>query len=305
MPSAAVIPAIGIGDALLMMIASEQLRRQGYQVTTFHSALPELTSWFPGHTLRPFSAEELACFDLILVENDNSPRVRQLVSQFRERLSIFYPSYRSGKHAPLSPMDQVFNPHIPMADNVAQAIANLLKLPSCCKDNGLIPPVTPRPKQRHILIHPTSRVSSKNWKTRGFVEVARGLLKRNLKPLFCGGPTERKEWSWVEKLGFPLAETPSLCDLATLIYESSVLIGNDSLSGHLASNLGIPTLIIANDAERMRLWRPGWRQGELVLPPSYLPNWRWLRLKENHWQRFISAKRVLQKFTELQKDLSY
>jgi heptosyltransferase III len=299
MPSAAVIPAIGIGDALLMMIASEQLKRQGYQVTTFHHALPELKSWFPGHTLQPFSAEALSSFDLILVENDNSPKIKEWVAQFRERLSIFYPSYRSSKHAPLSSMDQVFDPRIPMADNVALAIGTLLGLPSHCKDNGLTPPINQKPKQGHILIHPTSRVASKNWKVQGFVEVAKGLLERNLKPLFCVGPVEKAEWSWVERFGFVLAETPSLCDLAALIYESSAVIGNDSLSGHLASNLGVPTLIIANDAERMRLWRPGWLEGELALPPSYLPNWRWLRLKENHWQHFISAKRVLQKFNEL------
>src|SRR5579871_602091 len=82
----AVLPALGIGDALLMMIASHQLKLAGHRVTTFHDALPELASWFPGQDLQKCPPiEALQPFDLILVENDNSPKIKMLLEAFRPR----------------------------------------------------------------------------------------------------------------------------------------------------------------------------------------------------------------------------
>jgi heptosyltransferase III len=306
MKTAAVLPALGIGDALLMMIASHQLKMAGYRVTTFHAALPELASWFPGHDLQrlPFQEEllsTLSSFDLILVENDNSPKIKQLIDAYRHSLSIFYPTYSIGKHAPLSSQDRIFDKNRPMADNIAEAIALLVNLPIPSKENGLSPPsgCIHRAKRKQALLHPTSREATKNWKSSGFLTVAHQLKKRGFDPLFCVSPQEQQTWKFIEKEGFVLANPPTLSALAALVYESGYVIGNDSLIGHLASNLGIPTLIIANDEKKMRLWRPGWLQGQLVLPPPYLPNWKFLRLKETKWQHFISPNKVLRSFNEL------
>ncbi|SRR5581483_6442071 len=292
MKTAAVIPAPGIGDGLLMMIASHQLQLNGYQVTTFHRHLPELSSWFPGHNLEPvYDDALLASYDLIVVENDNSLKIKSLIESHRNCLSIFYPTYKKEKHAPLAPMDFVFDSYCPMAQNISQAAASLLNVaPS--KENGLTPGpnLQHRSQKNRILIHPTSRVSTKNWKAKGFLKVAKGLALQGWQPLFCVSPSERKEW---ENKGFPLAITPSLEDLAALIYESGFVIGNDSLPGHLASNLNIPTLIIADEEERMRLWRPDWMQGQLVFPSRFFPKWKFLR---THWQKFISARQVLNSF---------
>src|ERR1700722_9110644 len=354
MQTAAVLPTLGIGDALLMMIASQQLKLGGYCVTTFHHSLPELSSWFPGHELRS-SSDSLDSFDLILVENDNSPKIKQLLSQYRSKLSIFYPTYSPSKHAPLSPQDRVFNEELPMADNVARSIASLLycvrmenknfdsarqsqieaqwsergehsrmamsdeedrsgkvaasqnfyfsseysiSLVSASKANGISPPVglAHRSNKTQVVIHPTSRIPAKNWRPQGFFEVARKLKEKGFHPLFCVAPMEQQAWKIVEAQGFPLAQLSTLADLAKTLHKSGFVIGNDSLIGHLGSNLGIPTLIIANDEKRMRLWRPGWHPGRLVLPPSYLPNWKYIRL---HWQQFIRPRDVLKSFDEL------
>lgn len=306
MQTAAVLPALGIGDALLMMIASHQLKMKGYRVTTFHDGLPELSTWFPGHDLKLSPSletciETLAPFDLILVENDNSLKMRHLLEAFRPRLSIFYPTYSATKHAPLSKQDYVFDKDLPMADNIAKSMANILDLPVPSKENGITPPLTliHRMKKEQIIIHPTSRVSAKNWKAKGFLNIARKLKAKGFHPLFCVGPKERDDWKSVEEEGFVLAHLPTLAALAEVVYESGIVIGNDSLIGHLASNLGIPTLIIANDEKRMRLWRPGWQKGDLVLPPPYLPNWKFLRLREQKWKHFISASKVLREFDKL------
>ena len=295
MKTAAVLPALGIGDALLMMIASHQLKLAGYRVTTFHDALPELASWFPGHDLQKcHSMDALQHFDLILVENDNSPKIKTLIELFRPKVSIFYPTYSASKHSPLSVQDYVFDNNISMADNIAKGMG------AASKENGLtpLPGLTHRLNKRRVIIHPVSRVPAKNWKAEGFLEVAEQLKKKNYEPVFCVGPTEREVWKNVS-----LAHTPTLADLASLVYESGFAIGNDSLIGHLASNLNIPTLIIANDEKRMRLWRPGWQKGQLVLPPPYLPNWKFLRLREEKWQHFITPRKILRSFDELVRSL--
>src|SRR5512146_3236547 len=121
MKKAAVLPAYGIGDSLLMMIASHRLRKAGFSVTTFHHALPELAPWFPKHDLQPLPLTDklfltLRSFDLILVENDNTQKIKQLVDTYRHSLCILYPTYSSTKHSPLSSHDRVFNPNLPMAD---------------------------------------------------------------------------------------------------------------------------------------------------------------------------------------------
>jgi heptosyltransferase III len=306
MQTAAVLPALGIGDALLMMIASHQLKIEGYRVTTFHHALPELAPWFPGHDLQPLPAQEklldvLASFDRIFVENDNSPLIKQLVNAYRNSLSIFYPTYSPPKHAPLSSLDRTFDKNLPMADNIAEAVASLIGHPISSKENGLspLPSITHRAKKQQVILHPTSRETAKNWKASGFIAVALKLKDRGMLPVFCISPNERPNWQFVESQGFTLADLPNLSALAALIYESGFVIGNDSLIGHLASNLQIPNVIIANDEKRMRLWRPGWLKGQLVLPPPYLPNWKFLRLKEKHWQHFISPGIVLRHFDKL------
>jgi heptosyltransferase III len=309
MKKAAVLPALGIGDALLMMIASHQLQKSGYAVTTFHHGLPELSSWFPNHNIQPALSDDrllntLSEYDLIIVENDNSPRIKQLLNLLRPRLSVFYPTYLSTKHAPLSSNDAVFDSQLPMADNIARAVQTFTTLP-LSKENGLtpLPSLTHRHKGNEVLIHPTSRDAKKNWSRSGFCAIALALKKRGLTPFICVSPSEALDWKWVEEMGISLICPKTLSDLAALVFESGSVIGNDSLTGHLASNLGVPTLIIANDKKRMQLWRPGWHEAELIFPPSFLPNWKCLRLKENYWQRFVTNRAVLRGFDKLLRTL--
>ncbi len=308
MLKAAVLPALGIGDALLMMIASHQLKLNGYEVTTFHHALPELSPWFLDHDLKPVPGldqlmQTLNCFDLIIVENDNSPKIARLIAEHREYLSIFYPTYSATKHSPLYPSDFIFDKNCPMAENIAKTIAALLDIASISKNNGLSPPadlqLIHRANPQRIVLHPTSRETFKNWKATGFITLARHLKNRGFSPIFCVAPQERNNWKCIEDQGFTLPEFSTLSDLAAFIYESGFVIGNDSLIGHLGSNLQIPTVTIANDEQRMRLWRPDWLPGQLVLPPAFLPNWKFLRLKEKQWQHFVTPSKVLRSFNQL------
>lgn len=185
-----------------------------------------------------------------------------------------------------------------MTDNIAKSIAKLLKRKGTSKNNGLKVPgeFTHRQFASRIVIHPTSSTPQKNWSRDKYLALADMLRKLGYTVTFVVGPHEAKDWK--EATVFANLHT-----LATFIYESGYLIGNDSLLGHLASNLNIPTLIISDNRTRMHMWRPGWLKGEVLTPPSWLPNMKFLRLRENHWQKFISPRAVLSAFDNLTRSL--
>ncbi len=287
MNKALIIPAKGIGDALLMMIASHRLLQEGYQVYTQHQGLEELKEWFPDHK---FSHEENT-YDLVIVENDNSSKIGEFRKKFGEKLSIFYPTYNPQKHPPLSSLDQVFDHEKPMADNIAYAIARILKSRHISKNNGIVPlaGLTHQAYKKRVLIHPASSSLDKNWLKKSYLNLSKKLKKRGFEPLFVLAPHERNEWPEETPL------FPTLSDLAKTVYESAFAIGNDSLIGHLASNFHIPTLIIASCPKRMQLWRPGWLLGAVLTPPPWIPR----PLRKKYWKNLISPNRVLESFLEM------
>ncbi len=291
--TAAILPNRGIGDALLMMIAAHRLLQEGYQVTTHHPALLELQEWFPGHTFSSAPCPDEAS-DLIIVQNDNSPKIHSLKTQFVEKLAVFYPTYQKHRHPPLTPLDQVFQETKPMAENIAYAIARLLKSNHMSKNNGLVVPagLTFQAHPKRIIIHPTSSEEAKNWCKNSYLRLARRLRRKGFYPVFALSPTERGFWMLDPEEGIETPLFPTLSSLAKMLYESRCLIGNDSLLGHLASNLHIPTFVIANSLKRMQLWRPGWLLGEVITPPKWIPNPKFFRLREKYWKTFITVNRV-------------
>lgn len=288
----AIFPANGIGDALLLMIPAFHYAQQGIQVDVYHDTITQLSAWFPSCSLKPISPDlTYDHYDLLIVENDNSPKIPRWIATHRSKLQILYPTYSPSKHAPLHPLDRVFNPNLSMVANLSISSSH----------NGITPPAGLYPKiyQQRVLIHPTSTQSQKNWTPSSFMKLGHKLRHHGFFPHFVVSPQERHEWEWVQKERFPLVTPDTLSDLAALIYESGWVIGNDSAAGHLASNLGIPTLIIASDPKRLRLWRPGWKESTLLFPPSYLPNLKGCRLKEKHWQWWIRPQKVLKTFLSI------
>lgn len=299
MAKAAVIPASGIGDALLMMIASHRLQMAGHAVTTFHPKLVELSPWFEDHRLEA-TYDDLSDFDLIVVQNDNSDHVKELRRRFERgelpNLSIFYPTFEPHKHGEPSAYDQVFDSRDSMADNIAKATARIVKSSHISKNNGLTPPpglVFNQYPQR-ILIHPTAGEASKVWPLDHFIWVAHKLEELGYEPVFTLSPAER---IGISKLPFPTPKFETLNDIASYLYESGGVIGNDSMTGHLASNFHLPTVIVANCHKRMRLWRPGWLNGEVVTPPRWIPNFKGSRIRNLYWRRWVRPRRVLKSFT--------
>ena len=307
---AGVICSQGIGDVLLMMIASHYLFSRGYQVTTFHSASFTMRSWFPHYEFKLRSSltnyeTMLRPYNLIILQNDNTSLAFDLIDLYKQgkinNLSVFYASYCPNKHRSLTSWDRIFNLSYPMTDNIAQAIASILQTTQTSKNNGLvIPPslITHRYPKR-VLIHPTTTSKDKTWPHTKFLQVAAQLKKRGFEVVFCMSPNERNNWFPLVGHDFKLPLFPTLADLAAYLYESGYLIGNDSSLGHLASNLHIPTLIIGNCYKRLSLWRPGWFQGKIITPSSWIPNVKGWRLRTKKWHHFISSRQVMSAFDAL------
>lgn len=303
---AAVICSQGVGDALLMMIASHCLFLKGYTVTTYQDTIHQLHTWFPNHHFKKRSAlnileKELAYYDMIILQNDNSSLSNAIIDLYKlgklHKLSVFYSSYKKRKHACLTLLDRVFDRSRSMVDNIAEAIASIL-CSKISKDNGLVIPSDIKKNRypKRVLIHPTSKTSLRTWSPHKFIKVAQNLVQKGYEVTFCVSPLEHSNWVLLIEGIFPLPFFPTLHELAGFIYESNFLIGNDSGIAHLASNLHIPTLVIASCQKQIALWRPGWFDNKVITPPRFIPNFKGLRLREKKWQAFISPKRVVRTF---------
>ena len=301
MKRGAVLCASGIGDGLLMMIAAHHLKKCGYSVTIFHNVGKELSLLFEGAEFLPHPPLEalentLKSFDRILVENDHSARAYYLFN-LRDnlpQLAFFFPTPSSQ----MLERDYLFNPEIPVATNLSEGCKKLLGTsPSKANDLPLPQEKSYRKYPQRIVIHPTSNDRKRNWFQRQFLKLADALTKEGYEVVFCVGPSERKEWENLENV----PSFQNLKEVAHFIYESGYFIGNDSGIGHLASNLGIPTLTISGNPKRVRLWRPDWALGEVVTLPFPLPNFKGIHLpiRENFWQHFISVRRTLKAFKKL------
>lgn len=305
---AAVICSQGMGDGLLMMIASQCLFSKGYTVTTYQDSLPQLNRWFPNHHLKKRSSlneleKQLSAYEIIVLQNDNSPLSKAIIDLYKlgrlDNLSVFYSSYEKSKHAPLTLLDRVFDRSRSMVDNIAEAMASVLQCPEVSTNNGLVIPCNFKKNRypKRVLIHPTSTTPLRTWSAHKFIKVAQNLVQKGYEVAFCVSPSERPEW--VLKDRFPLPLFPSLHELAGFIYESAFLIGNESGTAHLASNLQIPTLVIASCSKQMALWRPGWFSTKVITPYRFIPNFKGFRLRQENWQVCISPKQVVRAFSGL------
>lgn len=302
----AVISARGIGDGLLMSIAAYTLYKKGYKVTLFHDELfHELGCWFPYFTIEKYPTDASLCnFDKIIVQNDNSPKILKLAElrqcNILQNLHIFYPSYQHGKNPPLQQEDCIFDTNKTMVENVSIAAAKTVN-DTPCKDNGMVVPneLIHKNHQKRVVIQPTSFTPDKSWGREKFIELSKKLLSHGFQVTFAIPAKERKNWLFVQQLGIDLPILLSLENVATCLYESGLFIGNDSMGGHLASCLSIPNIIIGISEKHFRLWRPGWLKGEIVVPPSYIPNVKGFRLRERRWRNFISVSMTLKSIKKM------
>jgi len=281
-----------LGDTLLALVFAHNLIENGYKVTFFSTILDELKPLFPKITLDsslpPWSAQKekemphpkLAPFNLILFPASSHFLVHKNPEQEKKLWD------RGPK---------VFYERISLPTVFQNVCKTIFCLDNTFRTNGMIPPKGAQAKKfpRRVVIHPTSSDLRKNWQKKKFFQLAEALKKKGFEPYFTLASYERKDW---ENSTIPLVPKGNMLELAHFIYESGYFIGNDSGIGHLASNLGLPTLTFCPRKTQGKRWGPAWSESELLYPWLHLPG---PRLKLYFWKHFISVKTALKGFDKI------
>ncbi len=304
----------GLGDGVNCLVLSQNLFLNGWEVDTYQNTVGSMQNWFPHLPVQPYPnltalPSILSSYDLYLVvQNDTDPFVKTLIREgkerFPERIKVvyLYPSPHIMKE--LYYEDCFTDPEQSVADNLLIVCDKVLHLPIVVKDNGFRAPVSliHQKYPKRIVVHPTSARVTRNWPKERFVKLALHLKKRGYELVFVPGTKEEAEWVDVKELGFGIGSFSNLDALASFIYESGYLIGNDSGLGHLASALNIPTLTFCRRKALAKMWAPSFCHGVAVTPSSWIPNIRGLRLRDRYWRKWISVKRALRGFDQLKME---
>ncbi|MBS0620544.1 MAG: hypothetical protein JSS61_03690, partial [Verrucomicrobia bacterium] len=81
MKRCAVFSCMGLGDGLIALVLSNNLRLNGSVVTTFHPFLSSLQGWFPRLPIAPFPPlEKLAQFDAFFIIYEKSPWMQAIIA---------------------------------------------------------------------------------------------------------------------------------------------------------------------------------------------------------------------------------
>ena len=305
----ALLPAKGMGDALVIMIAAYNLRQNGCEVTFFSDYVYQLRDWFPLVKVKPFPQPEklepaLANFDKVFMDVGKIAHSKNVKPYLTSKYFLF----STAEQLEEFPNDDVLAKRTvlignlvegdPLVDKMVVFCRDILELKQAVKENGITPlkGLQYRKYNKRIMIHPTCTNVSRRWPPEKFIKLARILKHQGWEPAFSLSPAELPEWKTIVNNEFLLPEFPGISDLASFLYESGYFIGNDSGPGHLASCLMIPTLSIWKKVKKRR-WQPGWAISELALPlkiPFFIKSRR-------HWHRLLSVKRVLKAFKRLSK----
>lgn len=180
-------------------------------------------------------------------------------AEFRAGFDIFTPAWIYNTPIPTAQETLGVSRRVHTAEHAASAMF-YLGVPIKEIPRARIPALEGRstfaPAGRYAVIHPLAATAEKTWPAAAFNELARTL---DLEPLFIGGPGEDLSafQSWRAVSGAPLPE------LARLMRDAALFIGNDSGPAHMAAAFGVPEVVLfgPSDAE---IWAP-WRTMAAVL----------------------------------------
>jgi ADP-heptose:LPS heptosyltransferase len=289
----AYINSPNLGDSLIGLVTVNNLIRNGYKVDVFGDYAYSLRDWFPSMSIFPaIKVEEqpkLAQYPTVLHMHERA--ISKAIESWHPHSVVLY--HESLFRLLLSEIDlQTITCKVQLGLNDVVRGNNITPLRGLIADRH----------DKRVMLHPTSTAVLRNWPEKKFVQLSKMLIDRGFTPHFIVSPGERPVW---EKIVYDNAKLPeetlpnfaSLSDVAAWLYESGYFIGNDSGIGHLASNVGLPTLSIIIRKSLAIHWHPDFNPaGVVVLPPAWLlPRF----IKEKFWKQCTSVSRVLKKFNKL------
>jgi ADP-heptose:LPS heptosyltransferase len=174
------------------------------------------------------------------------------------------------------------------------------------RDLRLTAPPGPPPVRRAAVVHPGAASGSRRWPAGRFASVARSLAADGHPVVITGTSAERVLAAAVAAAaGLPptsvLAGTTGLMDLAALVADAAVVVGNDTGVAHLATAYGTPSVTLfgpvspalwgppAGASDHVALWHgQGGRPGD---PHGAVPDPRLLRISVEEVLAALSSLR--------------
>jgi len=304
MKKALVYCSHGLGDGLLFLIISNNLAKNGYVVDTYHPFLHQIENWINYTKIKPYpkKAEDLNFddYDLLVINSDYNQLNKEVLSfakqNYVQKTFELHPSTCKGKNPPKGDLKFDFTKTI--IDNLAIFCENNLNLKNPRFSNDLIIPknLKYRKYSKRVAIHPSSKDIEKNWPKEKFQKLSMKLKKQGYDPYFILTSFEKEQFEDIKNIEKPSFK--NLSEVASFIYESGYMVGNDSGLAHLSSSLKIPTLTIFSTKRKQRFWRPSFYLNKTVVSWPLI-NIKGLRLREKYWKKTITYRRVLKKFTKL------
>jgi heptosyltransferase-3 len=187
-------------------------------------------------------------------------------ARFRAGFDIFRPNWIYNTPIPTAQEILGITGRVHTAEHQAAAVF-YLGVPITEVPRATIPATLGRapqaPANPYAVIHPLAATPEKNWPAARFLELVKGL---EFEPVFIGGPNEDLSafHPFRTITGSPLPE------LARLLRDAALFIGNDSGPAHLAAAFGTPQLVFFGPSDE-QIWHP-WRTAHQILKADPIHN---------------------------------
>lgn len=314
-----------LGDSLLYLLLAHNLKINGYDVTYFGNVGYQLRPWLPRLNIKPKLSmdtlqNDLSEYQLVIMSPAQEMRDRfEIDSHYLDHIKSQYllicqhaPEYWEYDHNSsllkrLSPevfasIKSIINAggsiryrcfkNESVVDILCDYMREKMKLPIIERYVDLQPLANLefRKHRNRIIVSPDSAGPiEKNWGEKQFVALCRKFRVSGYDPIIVVAPQNYQYWKKLTNGEFSMPMFDDLGKLASYIYESCILIANDSGNGHLASFLGVPTVTIYKKANPYFHWRPDWtKNNNVVVYPKFIIKLPWMRL----WKPFLTVNTV-------------
>ena len=328
MPRIALISFDSLGDGLIYLMMADNLRRNGFAVTCYGNMAYQMREWLPSLEIRPYPAaeqmeSELDAYALAIVSPPSFLRQQMdeaTTARLREKCLLicqttpdsWYFDHREKLRTSLPALYErlqgLGNCSGPIrfrkftTESVVEMTLAFMREKMQLTRLTKTPPIVAPPQLRHrryprrVIVSPDSAgPEKKNWHPDAFLKLCHQLQRQGDTPEIVVAPKNHDAWK--NRVGnvFNTPRFDSIAALCAYLYESGVVVANDSGNGHLASFLGIPVVTIYRKSNPLFHWRPDWAAGIVVCPRIALPG-----KSETLWKHFISTTQIIAAVRQLQ-----
>ena len=204
-------------------------------------------------------------------------------ARFRSGFDIFRPGWIYNTPIPTAQEVLGIDRAVHTAEHAASAMF-YLGVPVTEPPRAFVPALPGRshlaPGGPYAVIHPFAAMPEKTWPVSSFLELARYLSQSlDLEPVFIGAGSDNLS----ALSGYRTIVGASLAEIARLMRDARLFIGNDSGPAHVAAAFGVPEVVLFGPSS-LSTWAP-WRTAAEAIkadgPLSSLPVSRVIAAVEN------------------------